>query len=251
VMQGAVRLQSRGAWTTTLANAWGTLAVEKFARAFESVPVKGTTVASLAAASQRLDWAHDPDGATLNLAWPPAQADLRVDHQGSGNPWVQIRTRAAIPLKSPFSSGYRITRTLSAVDKTHSGGWRRGDVVRVHLKIEAQTDMTWVVVNDPLPAGASHLGTGLRRDSAIATAGENSAAANGDDNDYYWPDFIERPFDAFRAYYRFIPKGTFEVEYTIRLNQAGVFQLPTTRVEALYEPEMLGEIPNAPFEVAP
>jgi len=246
VMQGAVRLQSRGAWTTTLANAWGTLAVEKFARAFESVPVKGTTTASLAAAAQKLNWAHDPKGGNLSLAWPPAQADLHVDHNGSGNPWVQIRSRAAIPLKSPFSSGYRITRTLSAVDTNHSGGWRRGDVVRVHLKIEAQTDMTWVVVNDPLPAGASHLDTGLRRDSAIATAGENIG-----NNNYYWPDFVERPFDAFRAYYEYIPKGKFEVEYTIRLNQAGVFQLPTTRVEALYEPEMLGELPNAPFEVAP
>ena len=64
-------------------------------------------------------------------------------------------------------------------------------------------------------------------------------------------DFTERPFDAFRAYYQYIPKGTFEVEYTIRLNQAGIFQLPTTRVEALYEPEMLGELPNAPVEVAP
>jgi uncharacterized protein YfaS (alpha-2-macroglobulin family) len=250
VMQGAVRRQSRGAWPTTVANAWGTLAVEKFARAFESVPVKGTTTASLAAASQKLDWAHDPRGGNLSLPWPPTQADLRVDHNGSGNPWVQIRTRAAIPLKSPFSSGYRITRTLSAADSNHRGGWRRGDIVRVHLKIEAQTDMTWVVVDDPLPAGASHLGTGLRRDSAIATAGENVGALNST-NDYYWPDFTERPFDAFRAYYQFIPKGTFEVEYTIRLNQAGIFQLPTTRVEALYEPEMLGELPNAQFEVAP
>ncbi len=142
------------------------------------------------------------------------------------------------------------------MDTNHSGGWRRGDIVRVHLKIEAQTDMTWVVVNDPLPAGASHLGTGLRRDSAIATAsenigGENINIENLNSNNYYWPDFVERPFDAFRAYYQYIPKGTFEVEYTIRLNQAGVFQLPTTRVEALYEPEMLGELPNAPFEVAP
>ena len=246
VMQGAVKMQSRGAWPTTLANAWGTLAVEKFARAFESVPVKGTTTASLAAVSQKLDWTHDPRGGNLSFAWPPAQADLRVDHNGSGNPWVQIRARAAIPLKAPFSSGYRISRTLSAVDKTHRGGWRRGDMVRVHLKIEAQTDMTWVVVDDPLPAGASHLGTGLRRDSAIATAGENVG-----NNNYYWPDFIERPFNAFRAYYQYIPKGTFEVEYTIRLNQAGVFQLPTTRVEALYEPEMFGELPNAPLKVAP
>ena len=163
VMQGAVRLQSRGAWQTTIANAWGTLAVEKFARAFESVPVKGTTTASLAAVSQKLNWAHDPSGRNLILRWPPRQADLHVEHSGSGDPWVQIRARAAIPLKSPFSSGYRITRTLSAVDSNHGGGWRRGDIVRVHLKIDAQTDMTWVVVNDPLPAGASHLGTGLRR----------------------------------------------------------------------------------------
>jgi hypothetical protein len=252
VMQGAVRLQTRGAWPTTIANAWGTLAVEKFARAFESAPVKGTTTIALAAAAQKFDWVRDSAGGNLSLPWPPAQSDLHVDHNGGGNPWVQIRTRAAIPLKAPFSSGYRITRTLSPVDSSHDGGgWRRGDIVRVHLKIEAQSDMTWVVVNDPLPAGASHLGTGLRRDSAIATAGENAGAQSIGNNDYYWPDFIERPFDAFRAYYQFIPKGTFEVEYTIRLNQAGVFQLPTTRVEALYEPEMLGELPNAPFAVAP
>ena len=121
-------------------------------------------------------------------------------------------------------------------------------MVRVHLKIEAQTDMTWMVIDDPLPAGASHLGTGLKRDSAIATAGENFGPPS---SNYYWPDFVERPFNAYRAYYQFVPKGTFEVEYTIRLNQAGTFQLPTTRVEALYEPEMLGEIPNEPFEVAP
>lgn len=249
VMQGAVRLQSHGAWSTTLANAWGTLAVDKFARAFESTPVTGITAAALASSSKRLDWLHDPKGGTLDFPWPTAQADLQVDHRGGGNPWVEIRTRAAIPLKTPFSSGFRVTRTLSAVDATHSGGWRRGDIVRVHLKVEAQTDMAWVVVNDPLPAGASHLGTGLRRDSALATTGENLALSNQDN--YVWPDFIERPFDAYRGYYEFVPKGTFDVEYTIRLNQAGTFQMPATRVEALYEPEMLGELPNTPFQVAP
>ena len=113
--------------------------------------------------------------------------------------------------------------------------------------------MTWVVVNDPIPAGASHLGTGLRRDSQIAyrRANERRGRRHGFNSDLFWPDFVERPFDAYRAYYDYIPKGTFEVEYTIRLNQAGQFQLPPTRVEALYEPEMFGEIPNARFDVAP
>jgi len=39
------------------------------------------------------------------------------------------------------------------------------------------------------------------------------------------------------------------VEYTVRLNNEGTFLLPPTRVEALYAPEMFGEIPNAPVEV--
>ena len=48
-----------------------------------------------------------------------------------------------------------------------------------------------------------------------------------------------------------MPKGTLVTEYTVRLNQAGRFVLPTTRVEALYAPEMFGEIPNDVLEVAP
>ncbi|HWN57187.1 MAG TPA: alpha-2-macroglobulin family protein, partial [Methylomirabilota bacterium] len=246
VMRGALALQTRGAWTETITNAWGTLATQKFAREFESTPVSGITLASLQTASQKLDWAHAPKGGNLAFVWPAAQADLKIDHSGAGNPWLEIRALAAIPLTQPFSSGYRITRTLASVESGHASGWKRGDLVRVHLKIEAQTDMTWVVVNDPIPAGASHLGTGLGRDSEIATSGEKINA-----DSFSWPVFSERAFDAFRAYYEYVPKGAFEIEYTIRLNQSGTFKLPPTHVEALYEPEMRGDLPNVPFEVAP
>jgi uncharacterized protein YfaS (alpha-2-macroglobulin family) len=34
------------------------------------------------------------------------------------------------------------------------------------------------------------------------------------------------------------------VEYTLRMNKAGTFHLPPTRVEALYAPEMFGEAPS-------
>ena len=246
VMRGALALQTRGAWSETITNAWGTLAIAKFSRDFESTPVAGTTLASLQSATEKLEWAHDPKGGKLAFDWPSTASDLKIDHSGTGNPWVEIRALAAIPLTQPFSSGYRITRTLAPVDSAHANGWKRGDLVRVHLKIEAQTDMTWVVVNDPIPAGASHLGTGLGRDSQIATAGEKI-----DESSYVWPIFSERAFDAFRAYYEYVPKGAFEIEYTIRLNQSGTFKLPPTHVEALYEPEMLGDLPNASIEVAP
>src|SRR5262249_54210404 len=107
-----------------------------------------------------------------------------------------------------------------------------------------------------------HIGTGLRRDSQLAVSSEQrsddallmntrSGPTLAFQNDYFWPDFVERPFDSYRAYYHYIPKGAFELEYTYRLNQAGQFQMPSTRVEALYQPEMFGEVPNARFDVAP
>ena len=68
---------------------------------------------------------------------------------------------------------------------------------------------------------------------------------------WVWPAFEERTFDSFRAYYRYVPKGKFTVEYTVRLNNDGEFKLPTTRVEAMYAPEMFGEIPNAGVLVKP
>ena len=246
IMRGALAMQDKGAWPGTITNAWGTLAIQKFASVFEATPVAGVTSASLGGTTNKLAWAHDPKGGALDFAWPPAQANLDLSHAGSGSPWVEIRTSAAIPLKAPFSSGYTITKTISPLESNHAGAWKQGDLARVHLKIDAQTDMTWVVIDDPIPAGASHLGIGLARESQIATSNENVNNEN-----YLWPDYTERAFSGFRAYYSYVPKGTFEIEYTIRLNQIGTFQLPPTHVEALYEPEMLGELPNSAFTVAP
>jgi hypothetical protein len=82
----------------------------------------------------------------------------------------------------------------------------------------------------------------LGTDSRLATKGEESKG-------WVWPAFEERSFEAYRAYYRYVPKGSWSIEYTLRLNNAGVFQLPPTRVEAMYSPEMFGELPNASVQV--
>ena len=79
-------------------------------------------------------------------------------------------------------------------------------------------------------------------------AGNESNLSEGDPR-VAWPAFEERRFEAFRAYYRFVPKGAFTLEYTLRLNNPGTFQLPATRVEAMYAPETFGERPNAPLTV--
>ena len=244
LVRGTLGRQQHGRWNTTVANAWGVLAMERYSAKFESEPVAGQTRARLETQQNILEWEQHVKGGSFDFNWPAAQAALSVSQNGSGKPWVTVQSRAAIPLKQPLSSGYRIVRTVTPVESRAPGDLRRGDIVRVRLQIEAQSDMSWVVVDDPVPGGAAILGSGLARDSRLASAGEVKRG-------FVRPAFEERSFDAFHAYYRFVPKGTWVVEYTLRLNNAGRFELPPTRVEAMYAPEMFGELPNETVTVNP
>ncbi|HMK52651.1 MAG TPA: alpha-2-macroglobulin family protein, partial [Thermodesulfobacteriota bacterium] len=244
LVQGALARQKRGRWDLTLANAWGVLAMEKFSKIFESAPVSGSTRATLSKESYTTDWNESPKGKTSSFPWPNKKEELSIFHQGTGKPWATIQSLAAIPLKESFSSGYKIKKTIIPIEQKQSKQWNRGDIVRIRLELEAQADQTWVVVSDPIPSGSTILGKGLARDSQILTKEEERKG-------WVWPAYEERSFEAFRGYYEYVPKGQWVVEYTVRLNQSGVFQLPTTRVEALYFPEMFGEIPNQMVEIKP
>jgi uncharacterized protein YfaS (alpha-2-macroglobulin family) len=244
LVRGSLGRQQRGHWGTTVANAWGVLAMEKFGAKFEQEPVAGQVQAQLEAQHKALDWSRSPAGGTLDFAWPAQETTLEVRQDGTGKPWATVRSRAAIPLREPVSSGYRITRTVTPVDVRVPGELRAGDTVRVRLELDSQSDMTWVVVEDPIPAGAAILGTGLGGSSRILTQGEQASG-------FVAPAFEERGFESFRAYYRFVPKGGWSVEYTLRLGNPGQFELPPSRVEAMYAPEMFGELPNATVSVHP
>ncbi|WP_051236630.1 alpha-2-macroglobulin family protein [Ottowia thiooxydans] len=272
LVTGFIARQQGGAWNTTTANLWGGLALEQFSKQHESTPVAGKTTATLGASSAEIEWskvtrltssdslgaAHQtsifgapssPGQLTNNtalLSWgdakPGTKQPLVVTQVGTGKPWVTLQSLAAVDLKAPFNSGYQIKKTVTPVEQANkslpSGQYTRGDILRVTLEVTGNSDMTWVAVTDPVPAGATILGGGLGRDSQIATQGEQRSGAG-------WPAFEERSFEAFRSYYEYLPKGTVKVEYTVRLNNAGAFSLPPSRVEALYAPEMFGEIPNA------
>jgi hypothetical protein len=242
ILRGALGRLHRGHWDTTTANAWGVLAVERFAKEFEGAPVSGRTAVTFRAVERAVSWPVEKPPAELDFAWGDGAGTLQMQHEGAGRPWVIVQSRAALPLAKPLSTGFAITRDVKPVEQKVPGRWTRGDVARVTLTVDAQSDMGWVVVEDPVPTGASLLGSGLGRDSAALTQGERREG-------YVLAAYEERKFDVFRAYYRFVPKGRFTVEYTLRYNNAGSFRLPATRVEAMYAPEMFGERPNATVSV--
>jgi len=244
LLTGTLARQRDGRWNTTTANAWGILALQRYQQQFEAVKPTGKSYVALGKDNRLIDWKAFPKGATAFLPLGAETSALKLRHEGAGEPYLSLTTLAAVPITAPLQRGYSVKRQLIPIDQKTPGKWRRGDVLRVRLDIDARDDMGWVVVEDPIPAGASILGNGTQRSSAMLTQDERNRGNA-------WPAWQERLFDSYRAYYEYVPRGRISLEYTVRLNSDGQFQLPPTRVEAMYAPEMFGEAPNAVFEVAP
>ena len=128
------------------------------------------------------------------------------------------------------------------ISARQKGRLSQGDVIRVRLKVTASAERTWVVVADPLPPGATVLSS-LGGQSALLQQGERSEGA--------WPAYTESDRGNWRGYYDWLPRGTTVIEYTLRLNSAGRFTLPPSRVEAMYAPAIRAQLPIAPLTIWP
>ncbi len=241
MMVGAAMRQQKGHWDTTTANAWGALTARKFAKLYPASAITGATSLVLAGQTQTQNWPRASDAPSLQFPLPTAQTPLLLKHVSAG-PWATISVKAAVPLKAPLFAGYRIKKEITPVEQAKKGSWSQGDVMKVRLTIDALAGRNWVVVNDPVPPGATVLGNLGGQSSQLAGQAAGPEGA--------WPSYIERGNDSWRGYYEWAPEGRFSIEYVVRLNSAGQFNLPPTRVEAMYSPEIRGQLPNGAFAVS-
>jgi uncharacterized protein YfaS (alpha-2-macroglobulin family) len=251
LVRGLLRRQQNGHWQGTQSNLWGGFVVKRFND--NMAQVTGTSSAQLGTAQQSFTWPQNPQAPVervefnrtqgdINLAWPTQATPLKITHQGEGSPWVRVSTALRAPVTQAQNKGYSISKNIVPIQQKVKGEWHIGDVMRVELSFQSNQEMGWVVVNDPIPAGATLLGRGLKRDSQLLDSGTND----------WWPVYVEYAADAYRAYYEYLPyEAKWQSAYTVRLNQAGTFKLPATRVEAMYAPDVYGLKPNDDVVVKP
>ncbi|MBC7713956.1 MAG: hypothetical protein H7177_11495, partial [Rhizobacter sp.] len=250
--RGLITRLKRGHWDTTMANAWGVTTMRKFSEKFEKTPVSGTTSFTADEVKAQVDWKKNPQGEKKLLNWPKESMTkdvaMNFTHEGNGKPWMLVQTSSAIPLKAPMNFGYTLKKVVTPVSQKTKGKWTVGDVVNVDLIVTASTAQSWVVLRDPLPSGASHLGTGLAGESAILDTQKNDQKGN----EVEWPvEYEEKSFSYLTRYAGFLRAGTYKTSYRYRINSSGNFKLPPTRAEAMYAPEVFGELPNAEITVNP
>jgi uncharacterized protein YfaS (alpha-2-macroglobulin family) len=236
LIQSLIKRQEHGGWSTTTANAWGVAAVQRFAKTIESGPVSGASTASLDGSSRNSTW---PQPSLMQLPWTRQgeRGTLQLSHQGSGSPWATVQILAATDSKTEIARGVTVHKTITPHQQRIKGQWSEGDVVQVSLDMTADRDLSWLVVNDPIPSGSTIL---------------DDVTLQGDGNTWWWhPGFIERGNDSFRGYYQRAWTGKWNTTYLVRLNNSGSFHFPPTRLEVMYSPEIFGETPNRPMEVGP
>jgi uncharacterized protein YfaS (alpha-2-macroglobulin family) len=251
--RGVVARLRLGKWDSTMANAWGVTHLRHFSKKFENEKVTGETHINASNISNVFDWKTSPNGEHKLLNWPAgsdkSDSPVQFTHSGTGKPWIHFETISAIPLKAPWDMGYKVSRKITPVTQTTPGTWQVGDVANIELTITAKADQPWVVVTDPIPAGASHLGTGLQGSSRFLNKTPKRDTPTTEAQP--WPtEYEEKSHANFVSYSAYLPSGTYRLNYRIRLNSAGDFVLPPTRVEAMYSPESFGEAPNENWKVS-
>ena len=125
-------------------------------------------------------------------------------------------------------------------------GGRGGEVVQVRMTMIAPHDLYYVVVEDPLPAGAEPVDVSLETTSELAQEpGLYRETENEGWYDFYrwwwrWYSRSEMRDDKVVLFADYLPAGTYEYSYTFRATLPGTYQVIPTTAREFYFPEVFG-----------
>jgi uncharacterized protein YfaS (alpha-2-macroglobulin family) len=235
---GAALSYNKRRYLSTQEHAWTRLALGKAEAALKVAPLTGQTRFTLGEQARTHDWQGKPgDTAQLQLPYS-GKAVMAGRHTADGPAYLRYEIRQAQPLGVPQFVGVQVSREVEAVEG-RLDALKRGDVLRVTLKVRSAAPLSWVAVSDPVPAGASVMDR-----PPLKEAARNTDLLS-------WPAYEEKGAGWYRAYFDELGGRQGTLQYYLRINTAGTFQMPETRVEPLYDPEVFARLPNAPVVVLP
>ena len=135
-----------------------------------------------------------------------------------------------------------------------------GDVVQVRLTLVVPHDRYYVMVEDPLPAGAEAIDKSLATTSVMEGGPRLSRQPNQEDSsrpyksyyDYWWWRWYSRTEmrdDRVVLFADYLPAGTYEYTYTFRAYLPGQYRVIPTVANEMYFPEVFGRSDGRLFTI--
>jgi hypothetical protein len=115
-----------------------------------------------------------------------------------------------------------------------------GEVLEVKLTIETATDLHYLIVEDPLPAGTEAI------DPSLATT---SLADRPSTREHWRFTHTELRDDKAVLFATFLPPGTYEYTYLVRASLPGQYHIRPTHAEEMYFPEVFGRGDGGMFKI--
>jgi uncharacterized protein YfaS (alpha-2-macroglobulin family) len=136
---------------------------------------------------------------------------------------------------------------------------RVGDVIKVKLTLIAPTDLYYVVVEDPLPAGFEGVDLSLKTTSVVGEQPElRNVTAEEQDRwvrwygwGWWWFSHSEMRDEKVVLFAQYLPRGTYEYTYLMRAGVPGQFLVMPTTAYEMYFPEVFGRSDGGKFAVEP
>jgi alpha-2-macroglobulin len=132
-----------------------------------------------------------------------------------------------------------------------------GEYVQVRLVIVAPTELHYLALEDPLPAGFEAVDTTLKTSSVAAQAGQLKEQVPSQPGDQwfrpywsYWSNTQVRD-DKVALFATYLGRGTYEYSYLIRASVGGTFRTLPARAWEMYFPDVMGRSEGARFQVLP
>jgi len=264
--------QANGSWKSTFATAWSLMALSEVLRATGELGGEFTYSASLNGAPLVSGQAASSAGPVssetpLGSLYPDHPNALIVQRDpGTGRLYYTAALEVSRPVEdvAPLQQGISVSRayyptgescTIEACEAVQAA--RTGDLLRVRVTLTLDQQAYYLFLEDYIPAGAEVLDTSLKT-SQQSIPQEAPAEPLYDPRHPFgggwgwWRFSKPRIFDDHITWAAgFLPAGTYELTYTLVINQPGEYRVLPAHAWQFYFPEVQGNSAGAVFAITP
>ncbi|MBN1681120.1 MAG: Ig-like domain-containing protein [Anaerolineae bacterium] len=252
-------------WETTQETAWAIMALTEWMVVTGELYPDYTFNVSLNGDRQALeDNTATPDNVKQTEQLRIEVADLLADEanrltisrsEGDGNLYYTAHLTAYLPVPEvePLNRGIIIGRKYSLLNDPEQkpiDSAPVGEAVQVTLTIIAPSTLHYVVIEDPLPAGADAVNPNLTTSSQIGTRPTiNRERPLSRGWGWWWFSNIEMRDEKVVMYATYLPRGTYQFNYVIYPGLPGVYNVIPTTGQEFYFPEVYGRSEGLLFTI--
>jgi Large extracellular alpha-helical protein len=249
LVRGLLERRLAGKWRNTQENVHAVLAVLEYARRFEAEKphfsaqawAGGKSILNTAFGLEApLVAAGAPSGflPTIDIPALGKPPMVVIQRRGQGRLYYRLGTEwlpsgESLPASNQGIEVERVVRAREAGREVavDSGPVASGESVVFDITVKNRTQLSYVVVNVPVPAGLEPVQENLGKGhSASAMAGEGG----------YWISYQEKRRDRVLLFADVLAPGRHSHTIQLRATTPGRYALPPARAEAMYTPEVYG-----------